>query len=195
MLLNHGTLITRGASEDVVAHYLTHNLGLDAYRAWPELAVAPGDDVVRLRSVRVIDEEGKTSYSIDIRRPVGIELIYDVLRPDQKVVPYFSLLNSRDMIVFTSEDTDAAWRSTPRPLGRYTSVAWIPGNLLAEGDLRVLAAVGSDDRDLRHVEDVEAAAFQVIDSPDGDSARMDHAGGIRGVIRPYMAWSTEYYQV
>ena len=41
---------------------------------------APGDDLVRLRSVRVVDEDGDAVDYVDVRRPVGIELAFTVLR-------------------------------------------------------------------------------------------------------------------
>ena len=38
----------------------------------------------------------------------------------------------------------------------------------------------------------QAVAFQVIDSPDGDSARGDWAGRLGGVVRPLLKWSTVF---
>jgi lipopolysaccharide transport system ATP-binding protein len=38
----------------------------------------------------------------------------------------------------------------------------------------------------------DAVAFQVIDSLDGDSARGDWAGRMRGVVRPMLEWETQY---
>jgi lipopolysaccharide transport system ATP-binding protein len=200
MLLNHGKLIETGLSEDVVAHYLSANLGIDSYRDWMNPAEAPGDDIVRLRSVRVIDEENTTSYSFDIRQPVGVEMTYDVLRPGFELSPIFSLRNAREIVLFSSSDTDDEWRGRPRPEGRYVSIGWIPGNLLAEGDVRINVSMrGHDMKSTRgtnfHFEDVEAVAFQVIESPDGDTARVDNVGRIRGAIRPYMQWTTEYDQI
>lgn len=40
----------------------------------------------------------------------------------------------------------------------------------------------------------QAVVFQVVDSPDRDSARGDWAGGFRGVVRPLLKWNTEFGQ-
>ena len=51
--------------------------------------------------------------------------------------PVFNLYNEEDVTVFIAHDRDPALVTNPRPAGRYTSTARIPGNLLAEGMLTV----------------------------------------------------------
>jgi lipopolysaccharide transport system ATP-binding protein len=36
----------------------------------------------------------------------------------------------------------------------------------------------------------QVVAFTVVDSGEGDSARVDFAGRLRGVVRPLLNWST-----
>ncbi len=43
-----------------------------------------------------------------------------------------------------------------------------------------------------HFYEPDAVAFQVVDSLEGDSARGDYAGGIPGVVRPLLKWTTRY---
>jgi hypothetical protein len=38
----------------------------------------------------------------------------------------------------------------------------------------------------------DAVAFQVIDSLDGNSARVDYIGNLSGVVRPFLKWKTEF---
>jgi lipopolysaccharide transport system ATP-binding protein len=42
-----------------------------------------------------------------------------------------------------------------------------------------------------HAHERNAVAFQVVDSPSGDSARGDYIGPMPGVMRPLLNWSTE----
>ena len=58
---------------------------------------------------------------------------YDVIKPGYVLLPHFNVLNDRGQCAFTTLDQDPDWRGRTRPAGRYTSTAWIPGNLLAEG--------------------------------------------------------------
>ena len=106
-------------------------------------ATAPGDQVARLRAVRVRTEDGETAEVADIRRPVLVNMEYDVLRPGYVLEPYFQLYNESGVYVFSVVDLDPAWRKRPRPPGRYVSTAWIPGNLLSEGTLYVTAALNT----------------------------------------------------
>lgn len=193
MLLNHGQLLMSGPAEQVVADYLSQNLGVTAYREWTGSTPAPGDDVTQLRSVRVIDKNGETTSSVDIRRPVGIEFVFDVaVKTGYAIKPYFMLRNEEEVTVFTSIDTDEEWRSTPRPPGRYRAVAWIPGNLLTEGMMMVSAGLRTDIPYIIHCFEQDVVAFQVIDSLEGETARGEYAGKMRGVVRPYLKWATDY---
>ncbi len=196
LLLNHGRLIESGPAEHVVADYLSANLGTTAYKDWPEITRAPSSEDVRLRAVRVINDQGMTSYSFDIRRPVGIEITFDVLRPaTYALYPYITAHNEEEVYLFTSYDTDAEWRGQLRQPGRYSSVAWIPGNLLAEGIVTIGAGIRSEIPHILHFYEQDAVAFQIVESPDGDTARVDSAGKIRGAVRPYLRWTTQYNPV
>jgi lipopolysaccharide transport system ATP-binding protein len=192
ILLDSGGMLADGPSPEVVGAYLNTGLGTTAAREWPDLAKAPGDDVVRLCAVRVRTEEGQTTNAVDIRRPVGIEMEYEVLQPGRILLPYFILLNEEGVRVLSSIDQAPVWRGRPRPPGRYTSTGWIPGNLLAEGTPFVSLAMKAPDPKISHFREREAVAFQVIDSLDGDSARGDFAGRISALVRPLLRWETQF---
>ena len=52
-----------------------------APRVWPDLGDAPGDDLVRLRSrPRRSTRRRRSPSAVDVRRPVGIEIAFTVLR-------------------------------------------------------------------------------------------------------------------
>ena len=192
ILLQNGQLLMDGPSAEVVGAYLNSGLGTTAAREWDELQRAPGDDVVRLRAVRVRSEDGEVKDAVDIRKPIKLEMEYDLLESGIKQMPYFVVLNQEGTTVFTSVDTDPEWRQRPRPAGHYTSSAWIPGNYLAEGTHFVNAALRSQDPMVRRFHEREAIAFHVVDSIEGDSARVDHGGNMGGVVRPLLKWETEY---
>ena len=46
-----------------------------------------------------------------------------------------------------------------------------------------------------HFFEQDVIAFQIIESPDGDSARMDVGGKVRGVLRPFLRWTNHYEPV
>jgi homopolymeric O-antigen transport system ATP-binding protein len=190
ILLDHGRVVADGPAGEVTASYLKSDLGTMARRVWPDALQAPGDQIARLRSVSVMDEDGECSATVDIRRPVVLEIVYEVLQPGYIPVPNLHLYNEHGVCVFVTGDTDPEWRRRPKPAGGYVSRVTVPGNFLSEGTLIVDAALSSVDPTRVHVHEREVIAFQVIDSIDGDSLRGDYGGAIPGVVRPHLRWQT-----
>ena len=192
ILLDEGRVVADGPSHSVVATYLRSGLGTSGAREWPDPSRAPGNEIVRLRAARVRAENGEIVEAVDIRRPVSIEIEFDVLEDGSVLVPNYHVFNEEGACVFVVQDTDPEWRRRPRPPGKYVSRAWIPGNLLAEGTLVVGVAVTTHEPLRIHFNEADALAFQVVDSLDGDSARGDYGGPMPGVVRPLLRWETSY---
>ena len=154
------------------------------------MAKAPGNDVVRLRAVRVRTKDGRISDTVDIRKPVKAEIEYEVLKPGFVLVPGLQFCNEEGIHLFTTLDLDPAWRKRPRQTGRYISTALIPGNFLAEGSIFVSSLINTFSPNIVHAHERNAVGFQVIDTLDGDSARGDFGGTMKGVVRPLLQWET-----
>jgi lipopolysaccharide transport system ATP-binding protein len=192
ILLSSGGVLADGNTHDIVSAYLTSGLGTMASRAWPEDGTAPGDDSVRLRSVRVIDSDGAVAEGVDIQRPVGLQMEFDVLEGDKVLLPYFQLLNEEGVIIFSTIDQELRWHTEPRVPGRYVSTAWVPGNLLSEGMVYLLVAMRTQRRNYRPIEIADAVAFNVVDKMEEGSARGPWVGRLHGVVRPKLEWETTY---
>ena len=192
LLIEDGTISFDGPSPTAVNLYLGSGASTNAARAWKDLAKAPGNEIVRLCSVRVRTEEGEICESVDIRKPVGIEMEFDVLQPGHVLVPNYKFVNQEGLCVFSASEHDDYWRRRPRPRGHYVSTAWIPGNFLAEGALIIGAAISTMDPVRVHVFERDCVAVQVVDSLDGNSARGDYAGPVPGMVRPLLKWTSEF---
>jgi len=191
ILLHEGRIVSEGEPQAVVNDYLSASWNITAEREWLSEADAPGNDVVRLVRVRVLDDAGESATAFDIRRPVRVEITYDVLQGGRILTPHVEFHNDVGVHAFSSHDTGEAWRRTPREAGRYSSVITIPGNTLAEGTLRAHVSVMSHvPQTTLHAQAQNVVAFQVIDSQQGDSARGDYIGPIPGVVRPLLDWAT-----
>jgi len=191
MQLEKGRIVNEGPAGEVVAKYLQAVGGTGSERAWT-LENAPGDDLVRLRSVRVVDEDGALVDAVDVRRPIGIEIGFTVLRPGGvPVFPKIKVLDRQGEIAFNAMDTSDRWHEPPEP-GDYVSTAWIPGNLLNEGLTTIDAAVCSIGgiKLHPHAGTRETVSFHVQDPGEGDSARGPFVGQWRGVVRPLLEWTT-----
>ena len=190
ILLDGGRVVMDGPSHEVIGAYMSSGFGTTAVREWDDLEQAPGNDVVRIRAIRVRTEEGRISDTMDIRRPVKAEIEYEVLKPGVALVPSFVFYNEEGLHLFTTLDLQPAWRNRPRQTGRYISWALVPGNFLAEGSIFLTGVINSFSPNILHAYERNAVAFRVIDTLDGDSARGDFGGTMKGVVRPLLQWET-----
>jgi lipopolysaccharide transport system ATP-binding protein len=188
ILLEGGKLLADGLTHEVMDSYLRSELATTASREWRDKA--PGDEVVKLRSVRVRDREGKVNEAFDIRQPIAIDVEFDVLQGGKVLAPNIHIFNNEGLVVFISIDQDEEWHRRPRPEGRYVSTMWIPGNFLAEGSLVADVAITTFKPMNVHFHEKSVVGFQVIDSIDGDSVRGDYAGHLPGIVRPMLEWRT-----
>lgn len=193
IFLSEGVVLSDGPAHQIASAYLSSTLTTTPKREWRDLSEAPGNEIARLREARVCTEDGLTTDTIDIRKPVGIEMEYEVLTPGYVLVPNYHFYNEDGVCAFITRELDSEWCHKPRPVGIFRSTAWIPGNFLSEGTMIVGVALSSTHEPLIiHFYERDAVAFQVIDSLDGDSARGNYTGHMPGAVRPVLRWTTRF---
>ena len=198
VLLAEGCVSRQGDVGPVTQEYLMQGMELLGERRWETLEEAPGNDVVRVRAVRVANSEGRVSANFDVCEPIRIEVEYHVLKEGYPLIVQFDLLNAMGHHVFQTKDNrDAPWSmDKPRPVGFYRSVCHVPGDFLNEGDFFVSYGIDTwvPTRLPAHANANNILFFFVSD-------RMDPSG-VRGnfvdewtrnaVVRPRFRWETEY---
>jgi lipopolysaccharide transport system ATP-binding protein len=194
ILLDQGAIIEDGPSAAVVHTYLSSGIGHSAERTWDGDRRAPGNEVARMRAVRVRDASGAVSEAHDIRQAILLEQEFEVLQGGHPLVPIFVVYNDEGTCVFATHGHETPWRRVPRPGGLYRASVEIPGNFMAEGMFVVLAGVVTHDPFRVHVEEHDAVAFQVVGTLDPDSARGDYGKRMPGVIQPLLPWTDEAVQ-
>jgi lipopolysaccharide transport system ATP-binding protein len=192
LLFDEGRFLADGPSPEVVGKYLSSGWGVTSRREWSDDGQAPGGKVVRLRRVQVVTEDGEIRDAVDVRRAVGIQIVYDLLEPGHLLMPWFELHNEHGVEVMDAVDVDPAWRRRPRPAGVWTTTAWIPENLLAEGTFFVTVGVKTMEPPVDQFVERDVVAFQVVDPMDGETARGDWGGPFDGAVRPLLRWRTSY---
>jgi lipopolysaccharide transport system ATP-binding protein len=190
ILMAHGTIQKDGPAAQLASEHVLSSLRSSAQREWRELATAPGDDVVRLWSVRIKTEDGATSETIDIRRPVGLEMVFEVFKAGRVLLPRFDVFNEAGLCIFGTQNPDPVSRRQPVEIGRYTSTAWIPGDLLSEGVLFVGVSVFAPAEHHYHVHQRDAVAFHAVDRLAGDAGERAIDGQPPGVVRPVLRWTS-----
>jgi lipopolysaccharide transport system ATP-binding protein len=192
ILLQQGRVVMDGPTADVVALYEQQTIGQTPEVVWDDEEAAPGNDLVRLQSVRIVDEDGSTINVADVRRPVGIEIAFRVLQSGDPVVPKLKLYDQHGVTAFNALDVGERWRDPSEP-GEYAATAWIPANFLNEGRMSVdvdVVTIASPKLH-PHASARQAVSFHVYDPAEGDSARGLFTGQWRGVVRPLLEWTTE----
>lgn len=189
--LSQGKIVSEGTSSEVVREYLSATWGMRNERDFTNDANIPQSDFVRLKSVRMIDENGTTQGSFDIRKKIGIEISYEVLQAGQILLPNFQVYNQERAHVFTVQDVKSDWSKLPKQKGEFVSTAWIPENLMSEGSFAVNAAIVTYlPKMIVHFNAVDAVSFDVFDPMTGDTARGDFVGNMTGAVRPLVDFET-----
>jgi lipopolysaccharide transport system ATP-binding protein len=158
---------------------------------WSNPTSAPGDDRVRLKSVRVINERGELAPEVDIRQPIVVEVDYWNLSSDPDFRPYVNLhfFNAEGVCLFVSMDANnTSWRKRRGTNSLVTTRCHIPGNYLAEGTMFVTTAISSLNPTTVHVYVDDAVAAHISDPSEGDGVRGEWTGDWPGVVRPLLEW-------
>ncbi len=195
LFLNAGRLVADGSPAEVVREYLALMSGTgDGTVVWDDVTTAPGNDVLRLRAVRVLQEASETpSGDTDIALPTHIAVEYEVLRPETRCFCSIWLKTASQTHVLSTFNSPSAslspdeWYDRPHPVGRYRAVCTLPANFLNDETYEISAFVG------RTVGQADAVAEGILSFEVHDSGAMrgEYSGSWAGpVIRPRLAWQT-----
>ncbi|WP_373547101.1 ABC transporter ATP-binding protein [Chamaesiphon sp.] len=189
VFLKEGKVFALGESQKVVDFYLKQDLKIDSYRDWEGKSSPPGNQFVSLLQARVVDKNLKTTSCVKITEEVGIEMTYKVLRDEYVFTHGLNLYDEQGVHIFSSHDRVTAQAAKSIPKGIHTIIAWIPGNLLAEGMQIVGLALMQYNPYEVIFHEQEALAFDVMDVFDNTSARGMYEGAFPGLVRPILEWN------
>ena len=192
ILLDGGRKVLDGSPHDVVGSYLRGGRESTGQKQWADISSAPGGDMVRLLSAKATDDSGKIIEVHDIRRPVHIEMEYELMDSGCVLFPTISLFNQEGDLMCVLLDQDLSWRAKKRSSGKYTSKVTVPSNFLWEGQVNINMVMWTlTPFKKKEFYEKDVLSFQVIDRMDGDSARGEWKGDLPGVTRPALEWATE----
>jgi lipopolysaccharide transport system ATP-binding protein len=190
LLLESGMLKANGEAYTVTGLYMVSDTGTIAERHW-EPQQSPGDDVARLESVRVL-QDGVVAETVDIRRSVEIEMTFRNLLDGARLLAGFSFFDSQNTPLFVTADFGEHEWSVPRMRGTYRAKCSVPGNIFAEGIVRIVAEISTRHPVYQiHFLAFDSVAFQVVDTGATGSVRAGWGRPLPGVMRPLCQWRTE----
>ena len=173
-----GRLVGDTGPEEGIRAYLGEVEEQAAEVSWPTPEQAPGDAVLRLKSVSITGDEERAA-NVNISRPFQIEIEYWVLTsaPDVSVSVHF---NYAGAVAFVSGN--AAVAQTP---GVYKATCSIPAHLMNNGVYSVTVFLITSATVFRVMErDVVAFNVQEI-------TEREYLGTIIGFVRPALDWQLQ----
>ena len=177
LLFDSGRLVADGAASEVMRAYLTAYGGRTAERVWASGPAAPGDEVARLRAVRVMDSSGVVSDAIDPRDGILVDVEYDCADGNSHPLVVLRFYNDEGICLFSSRSPGNLPEGRE---GRAHVRCRVPGDLFADGLVRVRTALERIDGGDIHAAETEAVAFHVVDGAATDAGA--------GVLNPRLEW-------
>ncbi len=190
ILLDHGQIVQRGPSQDVVDYYLTSGMAREGERTWEDDPRLEQTGPFRPLALRVRDARGVQTGQVQSVEPVDIEFEYELEEDITGLRVGVYLSSSQGEALFTSFDTDRSEdfeRYTDRPAGRYLSRCRIPANTFNEG--RFIVGVNASSFRIRSYFTDEHALTLHVDSTGAPGSHWPERRS--GPLRPALDWSIE----
>jgi lipopolysaccharide transport system ATP-binding protein len=193
ILLVKGKKWLEGNSNEVISEYINTGKEAIGQQIWTNPQKAPGNDKVRFHAIKIISD-GEITADVEISKDIQIVVEFWNFQPELKLSTSIHLLDKMGVYVLASSNLHSAnlivdkWFGQPHPAGLYSVVCTIPKNFLNEGMYSINAIILSD------VTQTEARIDEVISFTvhENGEMRKEYGGGWIGVVRPKLAWQTEY---
>jgi lipopolysaccharide transport system ATP-binding protein len=198
IVLDHGILIDDSEPKKAIGLYLTSGTKETGIIVWDDMKKAPGDDVVRLNSVSII-QSGHPTCEVDISQEMSIQIEYKNLVDNSSFYVAIYLLDQLGNLVFCSVNMNS-FCLTPDPLsgkslpkGLYRTSCTIPANFLNTnyysigiGIIKYPQIMGPHHV---HIMERPLLSFHAIDL---GNMLHDHnkSGAWDGIVRPKLIWSS-----
>lgn len=182
--LKSGKLNEMGFTDSVINKYMSSENTSVTEVVFQE-GQLPGDDIAKLLSARLVDENRQKINYARIDRKIGIEFVYRVASEGYRPVPNIHIRTSRGEYAFVSSDMDDEKLSVP---GIHRTVMWIPADFLNDGTYIADIALSTMVPLVGHLYKLEALVFDVVE--DVNNRVVDYRQSIPGVLRPKFEWET-----
>ncbi len=193
ILLTSGAVTMEGSAQKVTECYLQAGMNAGGDVEWADLAGAPGDEFVRLKSLSIMcDQMG--SGKVDIQKDFEVVIEYYVLDNCRGINLGLTLYNSRGEPVVSSGNLKSCsavydpWVDRQYAPGLYRTSCVFPGCLLNDGHYSLSVDVNDSSAYRSYVHIVDALRFEIVDT---GYMREEYHGPWPGSFRIKLPWSTK----
>jgi len=184
--LSNGEIIAQGSTNEIVSSYLNAGRDSACEREWPDPKTAPGNENIRMESIRVIPPEKEPEITIDSGAQIEITFFNSLAGINLDCTVY--VLNNDGLIL--CETGRILTSNNDALLGSYRVVGILPPHLLNAGRYYISVLFGKDQYYPLFKMD-EAVAFTVENTATGRASNMSIAPG---VIRPILNWNHSFME-
>lgn len=178
-LCNKGILMEKGRIKEIGSiHDVLHtysNVSEHATKVWDENS-RPGDHVVKLNEVRLINTEKHSIQRADLDEEVGIEIIYEVFKDNSYPTPNFHVYSSTNVLCFILILDEQIHQK-----GTYRCIGWIPKNTLNNITYHIGVAITTLKSMKVHLDIKDAVSIDMVESK--IQRDMSYGGHIPGLMR------------
>ena len=133
ILVNKGAIIQDDETSKVIQNYLMFETSKEGIIEWNK-ENALGDSNIRLRAIKIMDQENKIRNHFFSRSKIRIQLDFEILKLDYLLVIGFDITNEEVIIIFRTYQHDTNQEEWPMlKMGSNSIYCDIPSELLREG--------------------------------------------------------------
>ena len=187
LLLNNGKIAASGGVSEVISTYVSDIANRTARQSWKENEY-PGNDIVKLHSVRLLNSSMNTIENFKVTEDIGIEMVYEAMKDNEVLWLGHNIHNEQGINVFDTHSVGTDYYRQPHNKGMYSSVVWIPRDLLNPGIFFISSAIFNHLKNTIHLHERDILMFTVHEVFDQETARGMSGGDFPGVVRPLLKW-------
>jgi len=187
ILFHEGKMIMDAKIDNIVSQYLDNYLDTPSQKTWT-YSESPGNNHVRLLSIRAKNIQDATIQSIDIRDKVGIEIIYQMNELNQWPLVIVHFINAEWLHLFSSHDYYHKQFSFIHSNSEICSTCWIPGHLFNQGRIYIHLEIITLSPQKNHVTLKDIISFEIVDQRRLEEMKGPFGGQWPGVMRPDLKW-------
>ena len=143
VLLEQGQVKYIGGIKDTVEHYIGEG-GSSENQYFDDLATAPGNDVIRIKSFEILP--GKPQANIDIESGIKFRLKFMCYKKEAMLDVNFKVFTLDDSVVFLTGQLLGKVGEKDSKIGMYTAEFEIPPYTLNTGKYKVLVFFGENQK-------------------------------------------------
>lgn len=193
LLLSKGMVVEDGEASQVVSDYLANSGEEPAQVSWDDLEKAPGDEVARIRAIRVYsDTRDKSPFPID--EPLRLEVDYSILQQGVRVYVAVRVTDPAGSFVITSINAPQAsigedpYFCQPLARGLYRTRCIIPAEVLNDIRYQLSVSVVEAPPPTVHAEVNDSITFSILDTGNMRVSWLPNRWP--GTVRMRLKWET-----